>query len=140
QPVELFRLAQLLGCDRLVMLGDEGAVIRPTRRVLSMTARAPRLGRSLRVAHLGVISRLGGDRLRGFGAGVGHILPRNVCFVDPRLRILGVGALAVFAGLLLAAVLLTLLAFLLVGLRAAVLAHIEGIEQIVNGVAEPGLT
>ena len=69
----------------------------------------------------------------------GHVLARGIGFVDPRLRVLGVGALAVLAGLLLAAVLLALLAFLLVRLGAAVLAHVERIEQIVDGVAEARL-
>ncbi len=46
---------------------------------------------------------------------------------------------AVLAGFLLAAILLAFLAFLLVGLGAAVLAHVEGIEQIVDGIAETRL-
>jgi len=48
-------------------------------------------------------------------------------------------ALAVLAGFLLAAILLAFLAFLLVGLGGAVLAHVEGIEQIVDGIAETRL-
>ena len=57
----------------------------------------------------------------------------------PRLHVLGLGALAVLAVLVLAAVLLALLAFLLVGLGAAVLAHVERVEQIVDDVAEARL-
>ena len=69
----------------------------------------------------------------------GHVLARGVGLVDARLRVLGIGALAVLAGLLLAAVLLALLALLLVRFGAAVLAHVEGVEQIVDGVAEARL-
>src|SRR5271166_1472529 len=114
------------------MLGDERPVIRPARLVVPMTARAPRLCRGLRIAHLGVIGGFGGERLGGFGARFGHVLSGNIGFVDSRLGIVGVGALAIFAGLLLASILLTLLAFLLVGLAAAILAHVEGIEQVMN--------
>ena len=55
------------------------------------------------------------------------------------MRVIRVGALSVVAGLLLAAVLLSLLAFLLVRLGAAVLAHVERIEEIVDGIAEARL-
>src|SRR5207245_9015716 len=48
----------------------------------------------------------------------------------------GVGALAVLAGFVLTAILLALLAFLLVGLGAAVFAHVERVEEIMDGVAE----
>ena len=104
-----------------------------------MPARTPRLGRSLGVAHLGVVSHLGRERLGCLGRGVGHVLARDIGFVDPRLRVIGVGALSVLAGLLLAAVLLALLAFLLVRLGAAVLAHVERVEEIVDGIAEARL-
>src|SRR5215831_19453629 len=136
QPIELLRLAQILSRDRLVVLGDEGPVIRPAWLVLAVPARTPRLGRSLGVAHLGVVRHLGGERVGGLGGGVGHVLARDIGFVDPRLGVLGVGALAVLAGLFLAAILLALLAFLLVGFGAAVFAHVERVEEIMDGVAE----
>src|SRR5262249_47574489 len=135
QPIELLRLAQILGRDRLVVLGDEGPVIRPAWLVLAVPARTPRLGRSLGVGHLGVGRHLGGERGGGRSGGVGHALAGGVGFIDPRLRVLGV-ALAVLAGLFLAAILLALLAFLLVGFGAAVFAHVERVEEIVDGVAE----
>src|SRR5262245_42175859 len=128
QPLELLRLAQVLGCNRLVVLGDEGAIVRTARLVLAMPARTAWFGGSLGVAHLGVVRHLGGERLRGFGRGVGYVLASNIGFIDPRLAILGVGALAIFAGVFLAAVLFALFAFLLVRLGAAVLPHVERVE------------
>jgi hypothetical protein len=136
QPIEFFRLAQVLGGNRLVVFGDEGPIVRPARLVLAVAARTTRFGGRLGVAHLGVIRHLGGERLGRFGCGIGHVLARHIGFIHPRLRVLGVGALPVLAGLFLAAVLLSLVAFLLVRFGAAVLAHVESVEQIVNGVAE----
>src|SRR3954453_1869893 len=104
-----------------------------------MPARTPRLRRSLGVAHLGIVGHLGRERLGGLGGGVGHVLARHVGFIDARLRVIRVGALSVVAGLLLAAVLLSLLAFLLVRLGTAILAHVERIEEIVDGIAEARL-
>src|SRR5262249_56761129 len=129
------RLAQILGCNRLVVLGDEGAIVRPARLVLAVSARPPRLGRRLGIAHLRVIGHLGGERLGGLGRGIGHVLARHVGFVDPGLRGLGVGALPVFTGVLLAAVLLALLAFLLVRFAAAVLAPVQRGAQVGGGIA-----
>ena len=51
------------------------------------------------------------------------------------LHVVAVGGIAVLAGLLLAAVLLAFV-FFLVGFAAAVLAHVERVEQIVHGIAE----
>src|SRR6266849_9430307 len=110
--------------------------IRPARLVLTVPAWTAWLSRSFGVAHLGVVRHLGGECVGGLGRGVGHVLAGGIGFVDPRLRILRIGALAVLARLFLAAILLALLAFLLVGLGAAVLAHIERIEEIMDGVAE----
>src|SRR5262249_11130371 len=121
-PIELLGFAQILGRDRLVVLGDEGPVIRPGRLVLAVPAWAPRLGRALGVAHLGVVGHLGGERVGGLGRGVGHVLARDIGFIDPRLRVLGVGAPALLAGFFLTAILLAFFAFLLVWLRAAVFA------------------
>ena len=55
------------------------------------------------------------------------------------LRIVGVGTLTVLAGLLLAALLLALLAFFFVRFGAAILAHVERVEEIVDDVAEARL-
>ena len=67
QPVELFRLAELLGADGLVEFGGEGPIVRPARLV-ALVPRPPRLGGGFRIAHLGVVGHFGGrriDRLRG---------------------------------------------------------------------------
>ena len=67
-----------------------------------------------RAALAGVDETLELVRLGGLGGGVGHVLARRIGLVEPRLHVLGFGALTVFAGFLLAAVLIALLAFLLV--------------------------
>src|SRR4029453_6554531 len=103
----------------------------PACLVLAVPAWTPGLGRSLGVAHLGVVRHLGGECV-GLGRGVGHVLARDIGFIDPRLRVPGVGAPAVLAGLFLAAILLALLAFLLVGFGAAVFAHVERVEEIMD--------
>ena len=51
----------------------------------------------------------------------------------------GLGGLPVLAGFVVAVFLLAFLAFLLVGLAAAVFAHVEAIEEVVYHVAEPAL-
>src|SRR5512143_3380960 len=43
KTIELLRLAQVLGGDRLVELACEGTVVRPARRVVAEMARALRL-------------------------------------------------------------------------------------------------
>src|SRR5258707_583808 len=134
QPFELLWFAQVLGRNGLVVFCDEAAIVRPARLVLAMSARAPRLGRSLGITHFGVVGHLRGERL-----GRLSVLARNVGLIDPSLRVLGVGTLPVFPGFFLATVLFSLLAFLLVGLGTAVLAHVERIEQIVNGIPETRL-
>src|SRR5439155_10801184 len=44
QPLELLRLAQVLGVHHLVELADERTILRTARLVRALTARAPRLG------------------------------------------------------------------------------------------------
>src|SRR5262249_35832898 len=124
QPIELLGLAQFVGRHYLVELGDERPVIGAARLVDAVPAWAPRLGRRLGVAHLGVVRHFGGQRLGGFRGGVGHFLARDLGLVHARLGILGLLAFAVFAGLVLALVLVALGALLVVGFRAAILAHV----------------
>src|SRR5262245_4693649 len=116
QPIELLGLAQVLGRDRLVVLDDERPVIRAARLVLPVPPRERRFGRRVGIAQLRIVGHLGGERLGRLGGGVGHVLARDVGFVDARLRVLGVRALAVLTGFLLAAILLTLLTFYFVRL------------------------
>ena len=54
-------------------------------------------------------------------------------------HILGIGGLALLAGLVLAAVLIALLALILLVGGGAILAHVERVEKIVDGVAELAL-
>src|SRR5260370_34968589 len=58
QPFELLWFAQVLGRNGLVVFWDEAAIVRPARLVLAMSARAPRLGRRLRITHFGVAGHL----------------------------------------------------------------------------------
>ncbi len=65
QAVELFRFAQILGAHHFVELGRKRPIVRAARLV-AMMSRPPRLGRGLRIAHLGVVGHIGGrgiDRL-----------------------------------------------------------------------------
>src|SRR5260221_12278350 len=88
QPIELLRFAQILGRNRLVVLGNEGPVIRPARLVLTVPAWTAWLSRSFGVAHLGVVRHLGGECVGGPGRGVRHVLAGGLGLVYPRLRIL----------------------------------------------------
>jgi hypothetical protein len=74
QAIELFRLAEILGRDRLVEFAGERAIVGTARLVSAEMARPLRLARRLRVAHVGVVGHVGGRRLGRFGGGVGHIL------------------------------------------------------------------
>jgi len=58
QPFELLRIAEILGADDLIEFGGEGPVIR-TARLVAIVPRAPRLGRGLRIAHLGIVGHVG---------------------------------------------------------------------------------
>src|ERR1044071_44777 len=69
-----------------------------------------------------VVRHLGGQRLGGLRGGIRHVVAGRVSLVHAGLHVFGIGALAVLAGFLLAALLLAFLALLL-GFGAAVLAH-----------------
>ena len=139
QPVELLGLAQIFGGDGLVELGGEGPVIGTARLVAAALARPPRLGGILRIAHLGIVRHVGGRRIGRLGGAVGQVLGRGVrLFEAHALAVLGLRGFAVLALLVLAAFLVVVLAVLLV-LVAALVAHVEGIEQVVDDVAELAL-
>src|SRR5947209_602718 len=129
QPVELLRLAQFVGRHHLVEFRDERPVIGPARLVCAAPAWPPRVGRRLAVAQLGIIRHFGGQRLGGFGAGVGHVLAGDLGLVGAGVGVIGLLALTLLAGLLLLLVLLALGAFLVVGFGAAVLTHVQRVEQ-----------
>ena len=138
QPLELLWFAQVLGHNGLVMFCHEAAIVRPARLVLTMSARPPRLGGSLGIAHLSVVRDVRGERLGRLSRGIGCVLASNVGLIDPGLRVIGVSTFPVFSGFFFATVLFSLLTFL-VRLGTAVLAHVERIEQIVDDISEPRL-
>ena len=78
QPVEFFRLAQILGGDRFVELRGEGAVVGPARLVGAEMARPLRLAGRFGIAHVGIVGHVGGRRFGRFGGGVGHVLGGNL--------------------------------------------------------------
>src|SRR5262249_10486610 len=139
QPLELLWFAQLLGRNSFVVSRDEAAIVRSPRLVLTMPARTPRLGRGLRVTHLGVVRHLCGERLGRLSRGIGCVLASNVGLIEAGLRVLGISTLSVFPGFFLATILFSLLALLLVGLGTALLPHVERVEQVVNDISEPRL-
>ena len=65
--------------------------------------------------------------------------PEACRLLDLRLGVVGLGAFALLAGLPFLPLLAALVGLVLVGLGAAVLAHVEGIEQVVHHVAETRL-
>ena len=139
QPVELFCLAQVFSGNRLVEFGGEGPIVRSARFVRAKMARSLRLAGRFGITHVGVIGHIGSRRLDRFGRGIGHVLGGHLRVLHAHaLHFVGIGGIAIFAGLLLAAI---LLAFVLLVLRvaAAVLAHFESIQQIMNDIAELSL-
>ena len=139
QAVELLRLAQLLGRDRLVEFDGEGAIVRAARLVVAEMARPLRLARGFGVAHVGVVGHVGGRRIGSFGGAIGHVLGGHLRVLRAHaLHVVAVGGVAVLAGILLAALVLAFVVFLL-GIAAAVVAHFERVEQIVHRVAELAL-
>src|SRR6478672_12518159 len=91
------------------------------------------------IAHIGVIGHVGGGRVDGFGGSIGHILGGDVRVLHAHtLHVVGIGGVTVFAGLLLATIFLAFVFFVL-GVVAAVLAHFEGIQQVMDDVAELSL-
>ena len=141
QPVEFFRLAQILGRDLLVELGDEGRVFRAAIFVVAGAARTPRLAGRLGIAHIRIVGHVRGLRIDRFGTRVLRILSRAFGLLGLHaLHVGGVGRLSVLAGIVLTAVVLALFGILvLVRLLAALLAHVERVQQIVHGVAETSL-
>ena len=102
-------------------------------------ARPLRFARCFGVAHVGVIGHVGGRRVDGFGRSIRHILGGHLRVLHAHaLHVVGIGGVAVFAGLLLATILLAFVFFVL-GVVAAVLAHFEGVQQVMDDIAELSL-
>src|ERR1700685_2703365 len=138
QSLELLRLAQILGADGFVELAGIGLVVRAARLV-ALIARPRRLGRRFGIAHFGVVGHLGGRRIDGLRTAVGQ-------FVGGRFRLrahaFAVGRIGRFAAVALFVLLvfvIALFAFVLVGFARAVLAHVQAIEEGVDGVTGAAL-
>ena len=139
QPVELLGLAEILGGDGLVELGGEGLVVR-TRAARSApeSARPLRLARRLGVAHVGVVGHLGGRRFGRFGRRPRHRPRRRPAILrtsSARMS-LGLGGVALLAGLVLRLLVLVALARRPPRRRSELLAHVERVEQVAHGVGE----
>ena len=91
--------------------------------------------------HLGVVAHIGGGRIERFGGAVGHVVGGCLGLLQAHaLHLVGIGGVAFLARFVLAAILLAFLGVLVVvGIAAAVLAHVERVEQIVDRIAEPAL-
>ena len=139
QPVEFLGIAEIFRADDLVEFGRKGLVV-GTARLVAIVPRPPRLGGGFRIAHFGVVGHVGGRRVDGFSRAFRHVLGRGFgLFQAHALAVGGFGRFAVGAGFVAAAFLVTLVALLLVGVAVAILAHVEGIEQVVHHVAEAAL-
>src|SRR5262245_13738244 len=131
QAVELLGLTQIFGRNDLVELGDERLVIGTARFVFAL-ARSPRLGGAFRIAHFGIVRHVRCRRVGRLGGAVGKILGRDVRLLEAHtLTVLGLGRFAVLALLVLPPALAVFVALLLVFV-AAVAAHIERIQKIVD--------
>ncbi len=102
--------------------------------------RPPRFGGGFRIAHFGIVGHVGGRRVDGFGGAFRHVLGRGLGLLQAHaLAVGGFRGLAVGAGFVAAALFVALVAFLLVGVAVAILAHVEGFEQVVHHVAKAAL-
>ena len=104
-----------------------------------MAARPPRLGRGLGIAHLGIVRHVGGGRVHGLLRALARVLGRDLGVLHGHaLGVVGLGRLAVLPGFVLAAILAAVLVLVL-GIAAAFVAHVERVEQVVDGIAEAPL-
>ena len=140
QALQLLRLAQVLGVDRLVELGGERLVVGAARLVEAVMARAPGLVRRLRIAHVGVVRHVGRVGVERIGGALGQFIGRHLGLLEGHaLGVFGFLGLAVARQLVVAALAVAVALVLLVRIAAAVVAHVERVEQVVHGVAEAPL-
>jgi len=115
QPLELLRIAEVLGTDDLIEFGGKGPIIRPAGLV-AIVPRPPRLGRGLRIAHLCIVGRISGRCIDGFRRAVGQFLGGGLgLFNAHALVVCGIGGFAVPAGLVATVLFLAVFTILLVG-------------------------
>ena len=102
-------------------------------------ARAPRLVRGFRLAHLGVVRHVGGGRVDRLGRALGQLVGGDFRFFERHaLGVVGFLRLALLAGLVRIGLLVAFV-FAFLAVAGAVLAHVEAVEQIANDIAEPPL-
>src|SRR3954454_12067587 len=129
QPIQLLRLAEILGRNRLVELSDVGVILGSARLVLPVRARPPWLVRGLRVAHVGVLGHVGGGRVSRLARAVGQFVGGDFHLLHAHpVGVLGFLGLALLA-LALLVVAFALILALVVGVARALIAHLERVEQ-----------
>src|SRR5262249_48094230 len=140
QPIELFRLAQILGADDLVELGGERPIVGTARLVEPMMTRPPGLVRGLRIAHVGVFRHVGRIGITRVGGAVGPLVGGHLgLFERDSLGIVGLLGFAFAGCIVLATVLIPAVILVILGVAAAVVAHVERVEQIMHRIGEAAL-
>jgi hypothetical protein len=140
QPLQLFRLAQVLGAHGLVELRDERPVVGPARLVRPVMPRPPRLVRVLGVAQVGIFGHVGGVGIARFRGALGQLVGRHLgLFEGHPFGVLGFLGVAFACRIVLAAVLVAALLVLVLRIAAAVVAHVERVEEIMNAVGKTPL-
>ncbi len=139
QPLQLVMVAEILGGDDLVEFRRKGVIFRPARLVLAVRIRTRRLARGLVVAELAVVEGVRGRGLRAFHRALAHLLARGLRLVGAHL-LGGIGIGRAFgAGLVVVAVAVLVVLVIVLAVGVALVAELERREQIMHGVAEPGL-
>ena len=115
-------------------------IVRAARLVLPVLARAPRLVRGLRVAHVGIVRHVGGRRIHRLARAVGQFLGGDFHLLHAHaLRVVGLLAVAVLALVLLLVVLAGIVLIVVFRVARALVAHFERVEQVMDHVAEAAL-
>src|SRR5439155_5875284 len=139
QALQLVMVAEVFGGDDLVEFWRKRVVFRPARLVGTARIRPRRLAWRLVVTELAVVEGVGGRSLCAFHRTVAHLLARGLRLVGAHL-LSGVGiGRALGAGLVVVAVAIVVLIVVVVAVGIALVAELERRQQIMHGVAEPGL-
>ena len=139
QALQLVMVAEVFGRDDLIEFRREGMIFRPARLVLAVRVRTRRLAWRLVVAEFAVVERVGGRGLRAFHRALAHLLAGSLRLVGAHLlRGVGIGR-AFGAGLVVVAVAVFLVVIVVFAVGAALVAELERGQQVMHGIAEPGL-